>query len=385
MIVLKLIGKHFGGMIAVILVIIVTVYVYIDFKSTVFDLKDYTEAYTTKNNFYNQFIQRNDELIKEEEEADTAGTPDATVANQGATADVWTIDEEGTIYAGEDSSKVDTGITSIKDYYKQLRGDLNRGYLDGQKVWNDGNYIPNKKVRYVANTGIVENYIEKFSGILSNFKKGNPDMNKAHSLKVSSGPSDLLEYKGRIAFAAPQYFGMATKEAGKVLNSGSYDLIHLWQCYNLTYKCLDGSIPDITIPVFSVDTKSSGKEFVNGLIAVLHSIYNKNAKSVNGLYMEPKPRFSASYGQKEKLQKFLLENKSLSVAHTGSSKIDFMELVQCSYSTSTNGKLKSDLETLRNGKEWILVKIEHVWDDNFKDELKALRGNYLPLEWGYKG
>ena len=44
MIVLKLIGKHFGGMIAVILVIIVTVYVYIDFKSTVFDLKDYTEA-----------------------------------------------------------------------------------------------------------------------------------------------------------------------------------------------------------------------------------------------------------------------------------------------------------------------------------------------------
>ena len=62
-----------------------------------------------------------------------------------------------------------------------------------------------------------------------------------------------------------------------------------------------------------------------------------------------------------------------------------MELVQCSYPTSTNSKLKSDLETLRNGKEWILVKIEHVWDDNFKDELKALRGNYLPLEWGYKG
>ena len=85
------------------------------------------------------------------------------------------------------------------------------------------------------------------------------------------------------------------------------------------------------------------------------------------------------------MQKFLLENKSLSVAHTGSSKIDFMELVQCSYSPSSNSKLKSDLETLRNGKEWILVKIEHVWDENFKNELKALRGNYLPLEWGYKG
>lgn len=385
MIVLKLIGKHFGGMIAVILVIIITVYVYIDFKSTVFDLKDYTEAYTTKNNFYNQFIQHNDELIKEEEEADTAGTPDATIANQGATADVWTIDEEGTIYAGEDSSKVDTGITSIKDYYKQLRGDLNRGYLNGQKVWNDNNYIPNKKVRYVANVRNRENYIEAMPTIFKNFNDGKPDMTKAYSLKISVGPSDLLEYKGRIAFAAPQYFGMATKEASKVLNSGNYDLIHLWQCYNLTYKCLDGSIPDITIPVFSVDTKSSAKELVKGLIAVLHSIYNKNAKSVEGLYMEPKPRFSASYGQKEKLQKFLLEHKSLSIAHTGSSQIDFMELVQCSFPRSTNSKLKSDLETLRNGKDWILVKIEHVWDDNFKNEIKAYRGNNLPLEWGYKG
>lgn len=385
MIVLKLIGKHFGGMIAVILVIIVTVYVYIDFKSTVFDLKDYTEAYTTRNNFYNQFIQHNDELIKEEEEADTAGTPDATVANQGTTADVWTIDEEGTIYAGEDSSKVDTGITSIKDYYKQLRGDLNRGYLNGQKVWNDNNYIPNKKVRYVANVSNRENYIEGMPSIFKNFNDGKPDMTKAYSLKVSVGPSDLLEYKGRIAFAAPQYFGMATKEASKVLNSGNYDLIHLWQCYNLTYKCLDGSIPDITIPVFSVDTKSSAKELVKGLIAVLHSIYNKNAKSVEGLYMEPKPRFSASYGQKEKLQKFLLEHKSLSIAHTGSSQIDFMELLQCSFPRSTNSKLRSDLETLRNGKEWILVKIEHVWDENFRNEMKAYRGKYLPLEWGYKG
>lgn len=385
MIVLKLIGKHFGGMIAGILVIIVTVYVYIDFKSTVFDLKDYTEAYTTKNNFYNQFIQHNDELIKEEEEADTAGTPDATIANQGVTADVWTIDEEGTIYAGEDSSKVDTGITSIKDYYKQLRGDLNRGYLNGQKVWNDNNYIPNKKARYVANVRNRENYIEGMPSIFKNFSDGKPDMTKAYSLKVSVGPSDLLEYKGRIAFAAPQYFGMATKEASKVLNSGNYDLIHLWQCYNLTYKCLDGSIPDITIPVFSVDTKSSAKELVKGLIAVLHSIYNKNAKSVEGLYMEPKPRFSASYGQKEKLQKFLLEHKSLSIAHTGSSQIDFMELLQCSFPRSTNSKLKSDLETLRNGKDWILVKIEHVWDENFKNEIKAYRGNYLPLEWGYKG
>lgn len=384
MIVLKLIGKHFGGMIAVILVIIVTVYVYIDFKSTVFDLTDYTESYTTKNNFYNQFIQHNDELIKEEEEEDTAGTPDATVANQGVTADVWTIDEEGTIYAGEGDSKVDTGITSIKDYYKQLRGDLNRGYLNGQKVWNDGNYIPNKKARYVANVTNRENYIERFSGILNNFKGGNPDTTKAHSLKVSPGPSDLLEYKGRIAFAAPKYFGLATKEAGKVLNSGNYDLIHMWQCYNLTYKCLDGSIPDITIPVFSVDTKSSGVELVNGLIAVLHSVYNKNAKSITGLYMHP-ARFSASHGQKEKLQKFLLENSSLSIAHTGSSKIDFMELVQCSYSTSSNSKLKSDLETLRNGKEWILVKIEHVWDENFRKEMEAYRGKYLPLEWGYKG
>lgn len=381
---LKVISKHFGATIATILVIIIVAYTYIDFKSTVFDLTDYTEAYKTKNNFYQQFIQHNDELIKEEEEADTAGTPDAAVANQGTTADVWTIDEEGTIYAGEDSSRVDTGITSIKDYYKQLRGDLNRGYLNGQKVWNDNNYIPNKKVRYVANVNNRENYIEGMPSIFKNFKNGNPDMHKAYSLKVSKGYSDLLEYKGRIAFAAPKYFGLATKEAGKVLNSGNYDLIHTWQCYNLTYKCLDGSLPDITIPVFSVDTKSSGVELVNGLIAVLHSVYNKNAKTIVGLYMHP-ARFSASHGQKEKLQKFLLENSSLSIAHTGSSKIDFMELVQCSFSRSTNSKLKSDLETLRNGKDWILVKIEHVWDENFKNEIKAYRGTYLPLEWGYKG
>lgn len=381
---IKVISKHFGATIAAILVIIVVAYTYIDFKSTVFDLTDYTETYKTKNNFYQQFIQHNDELIKEEEEVDTAGTPDSTVANQGATADVWTIDEEGTIYAGEDSSKVDTGITSIKDYYKQLRGDLHRGYLDGQKVWNDNNYIPNKKVRYVANVSNRENYIEGMPSIFKNFKDGNPDMTKIHSLKVSPGPSDLLEYKGRIAFAAPKYFGLATKEAGKVLNSGNYDLIHTWQCYNLTYKCLDGSIPDITIPVFSVDTKSSGVELVDGLIAVLHSVYNKNAKTIKGLYMHP-ARFSTSHGQKEKLQKFLLENSSLSIAHTGSSKIDFMELVQCSFPRSSNSKLKSDLETLRNGKEWILVKIEHVWDENFKNEIKAYRGTYLPLEWGYKG
>ena len=381
MLVLKFIGKHFGGIIASILVIIVIVYIYIDFKSTVFNLTDYTESYNTRNNFYSQFIKHNEELVKEEEQEESA---DSVVANQGATADVWTLDEEGTIYAGEGSSKVDTGITSIKDYYKQLRGDLNRGYLDGQKVWNDGNFKPNKKVRYVANRNIREGYLEALSGVNNNFKKGNPDMSKAHALKVSVGPSDLLEYKGRIAFAAPQYFGMATKEAGKVLNSGNYDLIHLWQCYNLTYKCLDGSIPDVTIPVFSIDTKSSGVELVNGLIAVLHSTYNKNAQSIKGLYMQP-ARFSASHGQKEQLQKFQLENRSLSVAHTGSAQIDFMELVQCSYSPSTNSKLKSDLETIRNGKEWILVKIEHVWDENFKNELKTLRGNYLPLEWGYKG
>lgn len=382
MLVLKFIGKHFGGIIASILVVIVIVYIYIDFKSTVFNLAEYTEYYNTKNNFYTKFIKRNEELVEEEQEEE--GSAVSVEANQGATADVWTIDEDGTIYAGDGSSKVDTGITSVKDYYKQLKGDLNRGYLDGQKVWNDGNYKPNKKVRYIVNRSIREGYIEELSGVMNNFKKGNPDMSKAHSLKVSVGPSDLLEYKGRIAFAAPMYFGMATKEAGRVLNSGNYDLIHLWQCYNLTYKCLDGSIPDITIPVFSVDTKSSAPEYVKGLIAVLHSIYNKNAKTLKGLYMQP-ARFSASHGQKEQLQKFQLENRSLSVAHTGSAQIDFMELVQCNYSQSSNSKLKSDIETLRNGKEWILVKIEHVWDENFKNEIKTLRGNYLPLEWGYKG
>ena len=40
-----------------------------------------------------------------------------------------------------------------------------------------------------------------------------------------------------------------------------------------------------------------------------------------------------------------------------------------------------DLQFIKNG--FNLVGVDY--NENFKNEIKTYRGNYLPLEWGYKG